>query len=277
MRMVSEEVLQLIHEVMDVLKPTINRSKAYVGYSVQPMELFHYFFTNLRTPNLSLALILKMEFDTVDDLFNDVETDRPFLARLLQAIKDLEAIEWLSTPVFLDHGGQGLFRPLAGGEPFMASKALPPAPDRLLVFALPGIDDLAFQMVTERTLHKKMKLASGYERLPISLKPFASSLLPAKPLDPDTGFFEHPASQGVGIAFFVNDPLDPSINDHLGADGTGMVGAVKRGSADRHAMIGRLDDRVLFGVQAPAEFMALSGRNSLLLPETAHIKAVLQA
>jgi len=93
MGMVSEEVLQLIHEVMDVLKPTINRSKAYVGHSVQPMELFHYFFTDLRTPNLSHALILKMEFDAVDDLFNDVETDRPFLARLLQAIKDLEAIE----------------------------------------------------------------------------------------------------------------------------------------------------------------------------------------
>ena len=56
-----------------------------------------------------------------------------------------------------------------------------------------------------------------------------------------------------------------------------MVGTIQGRPANRDAMIGRLDDGILLGMEAPAKLVALTRRNGLLLPKAADIQTVLQA
>ena len=56
-----------------------------------------------------------------------------------------------------------------------------------------------------------------------------------------------------------------------------MVGAVKGCSTNSHAMVSRLDDCILFCMEAATQFMALPGGDSLFLAEAANVQAVLQA
>ena len=150
---IPEEVFELIHEFMDIFELAIDGGEPNVRDSVQTVKFLHHLFAHLRTLDLALPSLLEIEFDPVDDLFNDVDTDRPLFARLLQTIEDLEAIEGFPSTVLLDHGRESLLSPLARGKPLLAAEAFSPSPDRLFVLALPGIDDLAFTVMTEWAFH----------------------------------------------------------------------------------------------------------------------------
>jgi hypothetical protein len=81
----------------------------------------------------------------------------------------------------------------------------------------------------------------------------------------------------VLIPFFIINSSNISINDHLGANDTWPGSTVEGGTLDRYAVAGRLDNYVLFCVQAPAKFMSLAGGYIVLLSHTADIQAVWQA
>ena len=97
-----KEIFQFIHEFVDIFELSVDRGKPDIGDPVQAMEFFHHLFADLRTPDLPLPLLLEMEFDTVDDLLNDVDADRPLLAGLLQTVEDLETIERFSSSILFD-------------------------------------------------------------------------------------------------------------------------------------------------------------------------------
>ena len=150
---VSQEVFQLIHELLDIFELPIDRGKTDISYPIETVEFLHHLFTDLRTPDLPLRLFLEIEFDTVGDLFDDIDADRPLLAGFLQTIEDLGTIEGLSPPIFFDDRRQGILCPLTRSKSLLATEAFPPSPDRLLVLAFAGIDDFALRMITERTFH----------------------------------------------------------------------------------------------------------------------------
>jgi len=56
-----------------------------------------------------------------------------------------------------------------------------------------------------------------------------------------------------------------------------MVAAIKGGSLNAHAMIGRLDDGVLLRMKTAAEFMAFSGGDAPLLSKATNIETVVQS
>src|SRR5918995_6289725 len=55
--------------------------------------------------------------------------------------------------------------------------------------------------------------------------------------------------EGVGVAAGEVDLLDTGIHDHLHAHQARLVGAVDGGACDRDAVVGGLDDGVLFRVE----------------------------
>jgi hypothetical protein len=90
-------------------------------------------------------------------------------------------------------------------------------------------------------------------------------------------FIQHFRRKIVGIAVLENDLLHAGVNNHLGADAAGLVGAVKGGAVDVGAVLGGLDDGVLLGVQSSAYLMPFSGRDSELFAQAAAVKTVLNA
>ena len=138
---------------MEVFELTIDRGETDIGHPVEPVEFFHHLLADLGALNLPLSLFLEMEFNAVDDLLNDIDADRSLFTRLLQSVKDLEAVEGFSPAVLFDHRREGLLGPLARRKPFMAPEAFPPATDGLLFLALAGIDHFAFRMITEGAFH----------------------------------------------------------------------------------------------------------------------------
>ena len=71
----------------------------------------------------------------------------------------------------------------------------------------------------------------------------------------DAGFFEE-LEKGVIIVFAEsNVAFYPGIDQHLGAEYTGGVSDVQRAALQTHAVQACLDDGVLLGVNAAADFM----------------------
>jgi len=83
------------------------------------------------------------------------------------------------------------------------------------------------------------------------------------------GFSCHFPRQFIGITFSIYNPVDAGIDDHLGADYTGHCGAIEGGAIDIDAVTGGLDNGILLGVQAAAEFVALSRGDIETFPQAA--------
>jgi len=137
---IPKKVFQLVHKFLDIFKLSIDRGEADVCDSIQPMKLLHHLLADLSTLDLSLPFLLKVSLDAVNDLFNQVDTNRSLFTCLFQAIEDFEAVEDFSPPVFLDYHGKGFLCPLAGGKSFVAAETFPPPPDRLFVLAEAGVN-----------------------------------------------------------------------------------------------------------------------------------------
>ena len=90
----------------------------------------------------------------------------------------------------------------------------------------------------------------------------------------DARLREHLPRQFVRIPGTVVDLGDPGIDDHFGTDGTGLVGAKEVGTFHRHPVQGRLDDGVLFRVNAAAELVAHSGLDVEPFPQAADLGTV---
>jgi hypothetical protein len=69
-----------------------------------------------------------MTLDPVDDLLDDRQADRPFLARLLQALEDRRPVERLAAAVLLDDERKHLLDAFVRGVAPLAPEALAPPP-----------------------------------------------------------------------------------------------------------------------------------------------------
>ena len=93
--------------------------------------------------------------------------------------------------------------------------------------------------------------------------------------DQDVGLCEEFLGKIIDIPFGVYDFLDSGIDEDLGAHGTGICGRVDHGILHTHSEIGRLDDRILLGVDASAEFVPSARWYIHLFADASHRLAVL--
>jgi hypothetical protein len=115
-----------------------------------------------------------MELDMVDDLLDHINTDRPLLTGLFQAVEDLETVEGFSSPVLLDHEGEVILWTLTGGKSFLATEAFPSSADHVLLFAEAGIDDFCLSVIAERAFHGCSRTVVG-ATLEVNFMSFLSS------------------------------------------------------------------------------------------------------
>ena len=150
---VPEEIFELVHEFLNIFKLAIDRSKADISHSVQTVEFLHHTLPNLRALYFPFSSFLEMELDAVNNLFNHVDADRPLLTGPFQAIKDFEAIEWLSSGILLDNQREGVLCPFARSKSFMATKTFPSTPNGVFILSQAGIDDFTLRVATKGAFH----------------------------------------------------------------------------------------------------------------------------
>jgi hypothetical protein len=93
----------------------------FFGFFPIAKKFLHHSLPDLRAFYFSLSSFLKMEFDAIDNFFDQIDTDRPFFTGFFQAIEDFKAIERLPSPVLLHHQWEGIFGSLAGGKSLMTA------------------------------------------------------------------------------------------------------------------------------------------------------------
>jgi hypothetical protein len=91
----------------------------------------------------------------------------------------------------------------------------------------------------------------------------------------NSGLIEHRHGEFVRVAFLIDDSVNSSIDDHLGADDAGVVRTIEGRPTDPNAMIGGLNDGILFRMEATAEFMAFSRGDFQLLTEAADVQTMI--
>src|SRR5262249_48377095 len=121
-----DQLLQLLHELADVLERAVDRREAHVGDGIEAVQLTHHRLADDRALQLALAAPLQAALDAFDDRLDLLHRDRPLLARPLQPGDDLHAVEGLAPAVLLHHHRQRVFGALVGGEAAMALEALAP-------------------------------------------------------------------------------------------------------------------------------------------------------
>ena len=161
--LVAKEILQFIHELLDILELSIDRGEADIGYPIQPVEFLHHSLPDFGTLHLSIPFFLKIKLDAVDNLLNHVDADRPLFAGLFQAIEDFDAIESLSSSILFDHQWKGILGPLACGKSLLTTETLPPPPNGLLILPEAGIDDFTLRVTAKRAFHELLAPFPGFE------------------------------------------------------------------------------------------------------------------
>src|SRR5262249_7822818 len=129
----AQQILELVHELIDVLERAIDRGEAHVGDGVELVERLHHRLADHRARDLALGAVEEAALDAVDVLLDLLDADRALLARLGEAGDDLHAVEGLAPAVLLDHRRQVLLDALVGREAAAALLALATPPDDVAV------------------------------------------------------------------------------------------------------------------------------------------------
>src|SRR5436309_10446167 len=128
------------------------------------MRFSHDLYTDLPALNFIHAHLLDSLFYPIRARLDGRDTDRPLLARLLEASQNLRPIERLPPPILLHHHGETLFDPLIRGVPALAREAFAAAADDLALLAHPRIHDFILDLVAERAFHRTVSF-SDYRRV----------------------------------------------------------------------------------------------------------------
>src|SRR5260370_2662754 len=88
-RAIFEQILQLAHELLHILKVHVHRREPHVRHFVQLLQLVHDHFADFRCVHLALAALVHHAFDFICDGFQPCWGYPPLLAGLWQAPPDL--------------------------------------------------------------------------------------------------------------------------------------------------------------------------------------------
>lgn len=90
-------------------------------------------------------------------------------------------------------------------------------------------------------------------------------------------FGTQPISQLIRVLTHIDNPAHAGVDQHFRTQHTRAVCTVNGGPFRAHTMQGRLDNCVLFGVNAAAKLMSFARLHPLRLPQTTHITTVSQS
>lgn len=148
-----QELIQLVHEGVDILELAVDGRKAYIRDLVHVLELIHGQLADGHRGDLSVEGALELGFDRVYHLLDLFNGDRALLTCTQDTGSQLGAVKDLARFVALDdHDRDGLDH-LMGGKTLAAFQTFTTAADTLTLVGGTGIDNLAFFKSTVGTLH----------------------------------------------------------------------------------------------------------------------------
>ena len=75
------EIFDLVNELTDVLKMTVNGGVPHVGNRVYQVQLLHHFSSDFARMDLAAIIRFQVLHDVLNRLFERIQTDRTLLAR----------------------------------------------------------------------------------------------------------------------------------------------------------------------------------------------------
>src|SRR5712671_4287418 len=148
-----DQLLQLAHELAQVLERAVHGGEADVRHLVEPGKLAHHRLADEARGHFLFAELLEPTLDAVDDRLDLLGGDGPLLAGKLDAGDHFVAIEVLAAAVLLHHHREDLLHPFVGGEAPLAAQAFAPPPDHRALVGETRVDDLVLQLGAERAFH----------------------------------------------------------------------------------------------------------------------------
>ena len=150
----KSRLLQLFHELGNILELAVNGGEPHVGDLVEPLQLIHHHPSYLRARDLFLSPLRQAVLDPRHRFLEIGNPDRPLFAGLSQARQDFPPVEGLSPAVFLDDERQTLLQHLRRAESLRAPETFAAPPDGVHLLARSRIDYLAFGESAIRTFHR---------------------------------------------------------------------------------------------------------------------------
>lgn len=100
---IAEHWFQFFHEIVDVLKFTVDRGKADEGNLIDGSEEIEHTFADVGRRDFTLEILIDIGFDPVHDFFDPGIADRALVAGFFQARTDFVPIKGDPAAILLDH------------------------------------------------------------------------------------------------------------------------------------------------------------------------------
>src|SRR5690554_163927 len=128
------EPLDLLAELLDVLKTAVYGGKAHIGHFIKLAQLGHDRFSHFTGRQFTFAGGAQTLLDTGNTGFDFFDADRTLFQRTLDTGAQLVFIKRLARAIALDDARHQQFGGFIGGKTLMATDAFTPTPD-LLTFS----------------------------------------------------------------------------------------------------------------------------------------------
>ena len=97
------ELFDFVNKRADIFKLSVNRGEPDVGNLIHFFQAVHDDFANLGAFHLRRTKLVNVIFNVIDELFEAVCRNRPFVARTKNTPFDLAAVIRFAVIVLLDH------------------------------------------------------------------------------------------------------------------------------------------------------------------------------
>jgi len=153
-----EDLIQLMHETVDILELAVNRSKSNICNFIQRLQSFHDKVTNMGSRNLTIQRVLDDLLNLVCNRFQISHRYRPLFTCTNHTIQDLIAVKRLAAIILLYHDHGKAFNCFIRGKTLLTGKTLSSATNGCAVIRMTGVNDLTLLITAIRTLHNPVPL-----------------------------------------------------------------------------------------------------------------------
>jgi len=154
-----EQILQLRHKLLHVLKVEIDGGEPYVRDFVVAAQAVHDQLSYFAGLAFALGGLDHKRLRFIDNLLEPADGHGAFLAGAHQSVEHLLAVKTLAAAVFFHHHVRNFVDALVSGEALFALQAFAAAADGIGFLALARIHDLVIFKPAKRAFH-----ALGYAR-----------------------------------------------------------------------------------------------------------------
>src|SRR5215469_1206832 len=151
---ILQQIFQLAHELLYILKVHVHRSEAHIRHFVECLQLLHDHFADLGSCQFTLGGVVDHRLDLVDNPFQLRRSHRPLLACFQKPLQYFLPFETLPPSVLLDDHIRNFINAFVGREAAVALQAFAAPADGVPAAPFPRIDHFVVQVRAKRTLHE---------------------------------------------------------------------------------------------------------------------------